>query len=45
MADPDAPDDDETPAETAAHDHGIPLTESQRATRESLEPFKADEED
>jgi len=45
MADPDTrPDDEESPAESAAHDHGVPLTESQRVTRESLEPRKDDDE-
>jgi hypothetical protein len=39
------PDDDETPAESAAHDHGVPLTESQRATRESLADVLEDDED
>lgn len=39
------PDDEETTAETASHDHGVPLTESQRAGRESLEDLIAPPEE
>jgi hypothetical protein len=32
------PDEDDTPEETAAQTEGPPLTESQRTTREHLDP-------